>query len=135
MGIYIDDMEFDGVLEGPWPEDPVRGYKRQGSTHLTIPSLSAGGKTLHVDLGCDESSGTITVSLQYITRENLLSLWDKYKATGPTNVSVGDDYGNEWICVFAPATNACSFEQHPGFPGYYKGTIEFNIVSQSEVGS
>jgi hypothetical protein len=129
--VFVDSVQFAGALESSLPEDPERGYTRQGSTLQCMPGLTTAGKTIHVDNGLDESSGTISLNLQYVTQSRLDVIVAKYKTAGPVTVQVGDLRGNEWTCVYKPNTQSVKWVQHNHFPGVYRVTIDLNIIEKT----
>ena len=129
--VFVDNVQFTGVLESNLPEDPERTYSRQGGTLQCMPSLTAAGKTIHVDNGCDESSGTIRLNLQWVTKDRKDLIAAKYKTAGPVTVQVGDLYGNEWTCVYKPNTAAVKWTQINHFTDMYRVTMELNIVAKT----
>lgn len=129
--VFVDSVQFAGHLESALPEDPERGYVRSGATLQCMPGDGVAGKVIHVDNGMDESSGTIRLTLQYVTEDKLDSIVSKYKTAGPTTVQVGDLRGNEYTCVYKPNTQSVQWRQHNHFPGIYAVTIDLNIVSRT----
>ena len=129
--VFIDNIQFAGVLEQNTPENPDRGYVRSGATLKCMAGLTAPGKYIHVDNGCDESSGFISMNVSLMTQERLDELMAKYKSTTPITVQVGDLTGNVYTCVFKPGTQAVKPTQIRGWPNLYRVQIEFNIVART----
>lgn len=128
--VIINGTTYQGELNGPWPEDPIRGYKRQGSTFQCIPGSSGAGNFIHVDYGLVESSGECEVWLSRITRSNLIAIMNHYKTAGSTTLTVQTLDGNRFECVYRPNTIAVQPKQHPGFEGEYSVRILVNIIQK-----
>lgn len=117
-------------LSEPSPEIPDRNYTTFGGSSRTIPGWSGSaitsGKTIHFLAGSDESSGRISIAISLLTAAEVAAIMTKVNAASVVQYSP-DDGAGIWECVFAPGDNP-QFSSIQGFPGYYKGTIELNIV-------
>lgn len=117
-------------LSQPYPEIPDRNYTVFGGSSRTVPGWNGSsivpGKTLHFVAGSDESSGSISISISLLTAAEVSSITAKSNVAAPILYSP-DNGTSVWECVFSPGENP-KFSSLGGFPGYYTGSIELNII-------
>jgi hypothetical protein len=126
--VYLENASCS--LSQPSPEIPDISYEVFGGSSRTIPGWSGStitvGKTLRFVAGSDESSGSISITVPLLTAAECVSI--RTKASNPATVLYSPDNGSSvWECTFTPGENP-EFSSIEGFPGYYSGKIELDIV-------
>jgi len=124
--VYLD------APHAPWPEVPDRGYERAGSSDRMILGWDGAnkvpGRVIHQDAGTHESAGQVEIIVPLVDEDLLASLNLKYASLDAIRYSP-DDGINVWK-VSWQAGRSLDPKPVPGFPGFYRVTMKFNIVQK-----